>query len=492
MLGQLCRTPVVEALFQRDRHRLRLQVLGHVTVLVPHLKRRIQMGRGQAHLHGFVRLGHVDTRQPLQDGIYHDGHGMVANHAIIVLPPQLPNRQIPVIVILAYHAVHKIRGAFRFQHRIKRMGGTESIPQRKSAVMYLSHGQTAHGIIRSHILPIRVGHHIRLNHSMVECRIEYLLLMLPALYLHFPKLLVPSFVCLRLDGIERFSVGLRTQVQTGILYRDRRDGQFAFHHVLPSEIEDSLKVRAVHHRDVPVRPVVVHHLRSHDGLGEFRIEVDFTQFTPTGDDAVTLDGRRSYLPYLRIDDAPSPTAFVGRVVQVEKYLGGFLLIIIGIAVYAYTPGGRQLGIDAVVLQQHTVIARHGILLLVREPRLLAVLVHGEHEDVDEIRSTRPAQPRMREAENRLVVIVISRSLPPVRRFAGIRRELHHPERYGGTRIIVSTQALRHRARSDKRIHITGHVLRRNGMPQSAEGQSPQILFLHDFHYLSSITSPFFK
>ena len=112
--------------------------------------------------------------------------------------------------------------------------------------------------------------------------------------------------------------------------------------------------------------------------------------------------------------------------------------------YAYTLRGRQLGIDAVVLQQHTVIARHGILLLVREPRLLAILVHGEHEDVDEIRSTRPAQPRMRKAENSLVVIVISRSLPPVRRFTGIRRELHHPERYGGTRIIVSTQALRHR------------------------------------------------
>ena len=93
-------------------------------------------------------------------------------------------------------AAHKIRGAFRFQHRIKRMGGTESVPQRKSAVMHLSHGQTAYGIIRSHILPIRVGHHIRLNHGMVECRIEYLLLMLPLSTCIFPSsLFQASYAC---------------------------------------------------------------------------------------------------------------------------------------------------------------------------------------------------------------------------------------------------------------------------------------------------------
>ncbi len=45
------------------------------------------MGSRQTHFHGLIRFVHVDTRQLFQDGIYHDGHGMVANHAIIVPAP---------------------------------------------------------------------------------------------------------------------------------------------------------------------------------------------------------------------------------------------------------------------------------------------------------------------------------------------------------------------------------------------------------------------
>ena len=171
-------------------------------------------------------------------------------------------------------------------------------------------------------------------------------------------------------------------------------------------------------------------MASHERFRETSLKINMLQRRPALRETISPDRHRIDHFYIRIQrEVP-----VHRLFEVQEY--GCLCFGERITLNTATFSRGQLDINIVIFQQHTVIARHGILFLVREPRLLTVLVHGEHEDVDEIRSTRPAQPRMRKAENSLVVIVISRSLPPSPALRGYPAKAAPSRKgYGGTRII---------------------------------------------------------
>ena len=259
------------------------------------------------------------------------------------------------------------------------------------------------------------------------------------------------------------------------------------------ETGEGPQVGAVHHGNVTVAAVAVPHLRPRNGLRELGTEIHLAELGPTGNHTVTLYARGAGLADLGVDDLPSPTAFVGRMVEVEEDTCRLLLIIISIAVHTGALCGRQFRLDAVVLQQHAVITGLGLLLGMGKARLRAPVLDGQHQDVDEVGSPRAAQPCVGKSENRLVVIIIAGSLRPVRRIARVGRKLHHAERHGRAGIVVAAQAVCHRSRTDKRIHIAGHVLRHSRARQAPKRPSPYILSLHTgIHYLSSTISPFFR
>ena len=110
LLGHRSHAPVVEGLLHRDAHAGALQVLRHVAVLLPQLEGAVVVRAGAALHHCSVGTLHVQARQLRQDSIGHDGDGMVADHAVVVLPPEVPDGQVAIRLMMQHHVAHELCG----------------------------------------------------------------------------------------------------------------------------------------------------------------------------------------------------------------------------------------------------------------------------------------------------------------------------------------------------------------------------------------------
>ena len=251
---QLGHTPVIKSLLQRDGNRLSLNILRHVAILFPYFKRRVRMRSDRTVIHRFISFFYINSRNPFQDGIYNHRNRMVTNHAIIVLSPQLPDRQITVIFILTNHTLHKISHPFRLQQSVKRMRSTKSIPKRECSIMRLVTAYFTGCIVRSHVFTIHVRHGIRLNHCMVKGGIEYLLLQIGSFHVNLSQFLLPVGICCCHIPVEIPMGRFLFHVLTGVFHRDRRKGYFAIKRftIQFAKAETAVEIGSINHRCVIV------------------------------------------------------------------------------------------------------------------------------------------------------------------------------------------------------------------------------------------------
>ena len=213
-----------------------------------------------------------------------------------------------------------------------------------------------------------------------------------------------------------------------------------------------MKIRTVDHGCVFMNTPAVSQRRSKDRTGKLHVEINLAQFRPSGDDTVTFHCMIIQNADLRVNDPASPTALICRVVHIQYNLrifaGGIL-----IAVDTVSLSSGKLCINTFIFQHYLIIAGTGFLFVVRECGRSASAA-GRHQcNVDQVRSSCPAQAGMAETEDRIPVIVVAGSVPPIGSFAGVRRKLYHTERRGRPRVIITRKSPIDGPRSNKRIYI---------------------------------------
>ena len=71
------------------------------------------MAASAALYHRLICFFHVDARNFSQNRICQNRNGMVADHAVVVLSPEIPNRQIAVSFMMQNHIINKLCSVFR-------------------------------------------------------------------------------------------------------------------------------------------------------------------------------------------------------------------------------------------------------------------------------------------------------------------------------------------------------------------------------------------
>ena len=272
---------------------------------------------GRRHTGPQRTLG-VDATYALEHSIGHYRDGMVAYHAIIVLPPQRPYRQITVRVKVGKHAVYKGRIHLGGNDGVKRMGRPERIPQRECCVILLPVGHLLRRIVGRSVFAVDVADNVWLNHRVVQGSIKLLHLCAVALHLDAPQHAIPHRVGPAYKAVEIPSGRLVRHVGTRIGQACGRKPYLYHDTVGPVrvEIHPCLKVVAIGHGSLPVVTVGREQRARCHGPRQLDVEIHPAQLCPARHDTVTLHGLRPGDTQLRLYDAPVPTAFGRRVVEV--------------------------------------------------------------------------------------------------------------------------------------------------------------------------------
>ena len=469
MLGQTGHTPVVVGHLKGDGDRLGLERFGHVAILLPDIKRRVGMTVDRRLHHSLPSLFRVDARSTFQHRVDHHGDGVVANHAVVVLPPEMPYREVAVSIVMTQHAVDKVGVAPGENQRIQGMGRPVGVPQREGSVLGLTLRQLPDRVDRGHVLAVDVRECVGLEHRVVQRRVEDFHLLRLTLHLDASQLLVPGFVGLGADGVEALPRGLDTQVLKGVFSGDRRQPHLHLHLARRSvELQESLEVAAIDHRRACAHGASVGKHSLNDRLGEFHGEIHLAQFGPAGNHAISGHHRRRHHPYLGVDNLAVPAPFLRRTLQVDQNVG---LGPVGecVTVDSSTRRRRHLGADSLVVEHHRVIARRGGLVVVGEGRRCRrPRSGGEYRDVNQVRRPGAAQARVGESVYSRVIVVIARGIEPVRRRMGVRAELHHTEGHRRPGMVVARQSPVDTASADEGVDISGEFTG-VGLRHSQEG-----------------------
>ena len=123
--------PVVIAEFQGLGHRFGSEVRRHIAIGVIPVGGWIQV-RG-AH-HGLQSLFPVERADAPQPCIGHDGHAVVADHAVHIHPAQGPERQLSVAFEGADEAVGHVPFHLGIQQDHERIPGTVRVPEGKGGI----------------------------------------------------------------------------------------------------------------------------------------------------------------------------------------------------------------------------------------------------------------------------------------------------------------------------------------------------------------------
>ena len=160
----------------------------------------------------------IKSAESLVVGFGYDRHGMVANHAIVLLSPQAPYRQETLHLSLLDeridHAVH----AVGHYDGVEWMGCTVSVPTRESGVELT--GLRLHQLVVGvAIHAVHVSNLVGLDQSVIERGVVVLLLLLGSLNVDALQIIVPVVVCRSLYGSEVPSRHLGLEVLLGTFGR---------------------------------------------------------------------------------------------------------------------------------------------------------------------------------------------------------------------------------------------------------------------------------
>ena len=186
--------PVVEGLFHSDGHADVLLVLRHVAALLPNLERTVRMRASAALDHSLVGTLDVESRQFRQDSICYDGYCVVAYHAVVVLPPQIPDGQIAVGLMMQDHIADELHGNLRIEQGVERVGSTEGVPEAEGAVIALTSRHLLDFEVGVHVAAINVADGVGLHEDMIETGVEDGLLVVGAFDVDSRELFLPSIV----------------------------------------------------------------------------------------------------------------------------------------------------------------------------------------------------------------------------------------------------------------------------------------------------------
>ncbi len=458
-------------------HGLVEQVAGDVAVLHAQAVAAVGVhGRAFDRLEGVLA---VDTRDVLHDGVGHDDDTRVADHAVGLVAPQVPDRQAPLLVGDGDHRIDDLGHALRLQDRQQRHLGPVGIPQREDRV-----GRTvrrhAHLAVGAAVRAVDVAEGRRSDQRVVKGRVEDRAgRLVGGLDPHLRQLVVP-----RPSG--RF--GRRCEVPAGKLRGEVLRGALDAHGRQSHLHEQLLALRRVEldagiarrdrrrlRFDRLARLLVADRLRGFRELGH---EVDLLilrparRVTPAGETRLVVREEEARIGGL------VPAA---AVLEVEDH-GGIIGRRERVAVHADARGGGELGRDAVAGQRHGVVAGLRDLLravgigpqarcriLLRAAGADDIARDGHHRDVEQVADARTAQVRVREADDRRVALVVARA--PVPRLGNARRTyLHHAEGHVGPHEDMAVTA-----RADLRIDEAGEIgigrrLRAGSQQQRSGGQ----------------------
>ena len=145
--------------------------------------------------HRLISLFHINARQIGQNGISEHWDGVVANHAVVLLSPEVPDRQITVGLMMKHHVAHKLGCHIGCNERIERMCSAEGIPQTEGTVIDLSLWHLLDFVVGGHVAAVRITHGIGLHEHMVESCVENGLLLVRTLNVNACQFFLPGIMC---------------------------------------------------------------------------------------------------------------------------------------------------------------------------------------------------------------------------------------------------------------------------------------------------------
>ena len=242
--------------------------------------------------HSLIRLLYIDSRYFGKDGIGKHGNGVVANHAVVVLSPEIPDGQVAVSLVVEHHVADKLRGNVGRDERVKRMRGAEGVPKAESAVISLSLRHLLDFKVGSHVATVNVAHRVGLHQNVVKTCVEDGFLFVGALNVNAAEFSLPSVVGGLNIFVEVPALGFRQHVFPCAFAIHRRDGNF--YHQLPTigwvETQCRPKCFAIHHIAITDIEATIHQQMLLEWLGKLGTEVHLTQFCPTRDYTIAFYG----------------------------------------------------------------------------------------------------------------------------------------------------------------------------------------------------------
>ena len=316
------------------------------------------MGAGTALEHSLISLLSIYARNLGQDGISQNGNGMVANHTVIVLTPQIPDGQIAVGLLMENHIADKLSSHIGAKQCVEGMSSTEGVPEAEGTVVSLALGHLLDLEVGVHITAVNVAHGIGLHQHVVKTGIEDSLLGICTLDIYTCQLLFPSVMGRLGIIIEVPALGLGLHILARTIIIDGRDCHL-YHKVLcilVAELEGSTQGASVHHIALAYGTASVHQQTICEGLAELGTEVDLTQLGPTRQHTEALDCMVVNHTHLALDNLIGTTAIVVGIatpchtveVQNHRLLPGILGE--GITMNTCMNRSREVDQDALVLQ----------------------------------------------------------------------------------------------------------------------------------------------
>ena len=363
-----------------------------------------------------------------QNGISQHRDGMIANHAVVVLSPKIPDGQVAVGLVMENHITYKLSGHIGAEQCVQGMSGTESVPKTEGAVVRLTGRHLLNLEVGVHIPSVHIADGIGLHQHMIKTCIEDGLLGIRTFYIYACEFLLPGIVGSPRIVTEIPTLCLGLHILTGAVVIDSRDSDLNHQvlTVLTVELEGSTQGTAVHYIALANRASAVHHQAALDGLAELGTEINLAQLGPTGQHTEALDGMVVNHAHLTLDNLVSPaTGIVGiaaprHTVQVENH---GLLCALGEGIFMNTGmnGSRQVDEDILVLQLYHIEAGSGrflaVLVCLCKDTLLQFgrshLFNGGHQgNVNQVGTTRSAQVRMGKPEDTVLIEIVAAARVP--------------------------------------------------------------------------------
>ena len=125
-----------------------------------------------AVFHGFVCGIHIETLVSFDDGVTHGYNARIADHAVGLIRPEMPNRKFTLLLVYLQHGIHHVISLFGMKDVKKRHSRPVSVPKREYRIV----GERlvlTYNIVRAAVLPVHITEGRGMDHRMIKRGVEY-------------------------------------------------------------------------------------------------------------------------------------------------------------------------------------------------------------------------------------------------------------------------------------------------------------------------------